>query len=67
MVMPCPGVDAPTDERLPIDVAWEVFRIDCAWCRKFLSGPKDGRVSHSICPPCSAKWLAADAVQQQAV
>lgn len=67
MVSPCPSVDAPTDERLPIDVKTRPFRYACAWCKAHISGPADGETSHGICGPCGVKWTAGDAVSQQAV
>jgi hypothetical protein len=36
-----------------------MMKLVCAWCRRLMRGhPEAGRVSHAICPCCSAFMLA---------
>ena len=33
------------------------LKVICAWCGRWLRGPKDGIVTHSICEECKAEQL----------
>ena len=37
----------------------DALKVVCGWCGKFLRGdPRSDKVSHGMCEPCGAKWLA---------
>lgn len=38
------------------------LKVVCAWCKKVvLAGAPGSKITHGICPDCSAKALAEDA------